>query len=220
MLAEVFSEKSLAYLSTIFAFGAWWLTWRESVRNNNVMVTVTKLSCVVEDSICAPRQNRLEVCIHNKGVQLVNISMSLSFYGPRKSGTVSVPLKLLGLNRSAPSILLRKMTAQFGISSIDHKDTSLLSLLSDLREQRPQLHLFNDAFHATTFPIWSRWDPIKRWWNMLSFKLEFNRRVGEGVKGGGVFHPVYLPRFSIKADALSRFTSLTKKNQDTQNTEN
>lgn len=210
MLAEVISDKSVAYLSTIFAFAAWWVTLRESIRNNNVKACLTRLSCMVEDNLYSPRQNRLEICIRNDGVQLVNITMSLSFYGPGKSGVVSVPLKFLGINKSAPSIFLRKMTAQFGVTSLDQRDTSLLSLLTDIRDQRPQLHLFNDSFHATTFPIWSRWDPIKRRWNKLSFKLEFKRRVGDGVQGQGVFQYIHLPRFRISADVLSQFLEMMK----------
>jgi hypothetical protein len=196
--------ENLALIAVIAALGAWWISWREARRNNRVVVKLKKFSSALKQDR-AGSAYKLEVWIVNQGIQLQNISMCLYFHGPGRSGTVSIPIPLSEYSKGISSTFLRGMTANFILTSSDKKTSNFLSILRDIKEHRPIINLYNSSFLACSFPIYSRWDRLKKLWNRLSFKFSFKRRVGEGCNGKGVFKSYQLPYFEIRSEKLHFF---------------
>jgi hypothetical protein len=201
--------ENLSLIAAIAALGAWWVSWREARRNNTVIVKLKRFSSVFTQNQ-AGTSCKLEVWIVNRGIQLQNISMFLWFHGPGGSGTVSIPIPLSEHSKGVHSTFLRGTTASFVLSASDKKTSDFLSMLSDIKEQRPVINLFNSSFLSCSFPIYSRWDRLKKLWNRLSFKFRFTRRVGEGCNGKGVFKSYQLPYFEIRSEQLQFFMDSPK----------
>jgi hypothetical protein len=91
------------------------------------------------------------------------------------------------------------------LSSADRDVCRLASILQDFGEQRPTINVYSSHFRACFFPVYSRWDALKKVWNTLSFRLSFKRRIGEGQHGKGVFKIYELPHFLIRSEKLRFF---------------
>ena len=196
--------ENLALIAVIAALGAWWLSWREARRNNRVIVKLKKFSSSLHQDLSGSSYE-LEVRIFNRGIQLQNISMSLCFHGSGSSGIVSIPIPLSQYSKGVSSTFLRGTTASFFLTASDKKTSNFLSILRDIKEHQPIINLYNSSFLACSFPIYSRWDRLKKLWNRLSFKFSFKRRVGEGCNGKGVFKSYQLPYFEIRSEKLHFF---------------
>lgn len=196
--------ENLALIAAITALGAWLVSWREAHRNNRVIVKLKRFSSASHHDR-AGSSYKLEVCIVNRGIQLQNISMSLCFHGPGSSGIVSIPIPLSQYSKGVSSTFLRGTTASFLLTASDKKTSNFLSILRDIKKQRPVINLYNSSFLACSFPIYSRWDRFKKLWNRLSFKFTFKSRVDEGFNGKGVFKSYQLPYFEIRSEKLHFF---------------
>ena len=206
--------ENLALIAAIAALGAWWVSWRESHRNNRVIVKLKRFSSSLTQDR-AGTSYELEFWIVNRGIQLQNISMSLWFHGPGGSGNVSIPIPLSEYSKGVSSTFLRGTTASFLLSTSDKKTSDFLSMLRDIKEQRPVINLYNNLFSACSFPIYSRWDQLKKLWNRLSLKFRFERRVDEGCNGKGVFKSYQLPYFEIRSEQLQFFLNgISQSNTD------
>lgn len=202
MLANL--TEILAFVAVIAALGAWWISWRENRHNNMVMVKLKRFrSSSIHDR--SGSSYKLEIWIVNRGIQLQNISMSLCFYGPGKSGNISLLIPLSKYSEGVYSTFLRGTTASFVLSSSDNNTSHFLELLRDIQKQRPSINLYNSSFLARSFPIYSKWDCLKKLWNRLSFRFSFKRRIGEGHDGKGVFKYYQLPYFEIRSEELQLF---------------
>jgi len=196
--------ENLALIAVIAALGAWWVSWRESRRNNRVILKLKKFSSALHEDLSG-LSYKLEAWIVNRGIQLQNISMSLCFNGPGGSGTCSITIPLSESSKSVYSTFLRGTTAKFLLSPSDKKIFHFFSMISDIKKQRPVINLYNSSFLAYSFSIYSRWDWIKKLWNRLSFKFSFKRRMAEGLNGKGVFKYYQLPYFEIRSEKLQFF---------------
>ncbi len=206
--------ENLALIAAIAALGAWWVSWREAHRNNTVILKLKRFSSSFTQDR-AGASYKLEVCIVNRGIQLQNILMSLWFHGQGRSGNVSIPIPPSEYSKGVSSTFLRGTTASFLLSASDKKTSNFLLILRDIKEQRPVINLYNNSFWACSFPIYSRWDRLKKLWNRLSFKFSFNRRVGDGCNGKGVFKSYQLPYFEIRSEKLQFFLNgLSQSNID------
>lgn len=196
---------NLALVAAIAALGAWWVSWREAHRNNRVIVKLKRFSSELAQNQ-ARTSYELKIYIVNRGIQLQNISMSLCFHGPGKSGIFSIPIPLSEYSKGViSSTFLRGTTASFLLSTSDREISNFLSILRDIKEQRPVINLYNNSFLACSFPIYSRWDRLQKLWNRLSIKFMFKRRVGEGCNGKGVIKYYRLPCFEIRSEKLQFF---------------
>jgi len=204
MLSEIFNERTLPYIATLAALGAWWVSWREARRNNRVIVKLRKFGSHFTGTATS-RVYELEVWIVNRGMQMQDIGMALVFAGRGKSGTCSVPIPLSNQSKSVGLTFARGTTAKFLLSTASCDLCRLLGILRDFHEQRPAIHVYSSCFLACSFPVYSRWDGLKKLWNRLSFRLSFQRRVGEGHEGKGVFKTYQLPRFVIRSEKLRFF---------------
>ena len=169
------------------------------------MLRLRKFSSCLTSRVGVPDARELEVWIVNAGMQMQNLSMALAFAGRGKSGTCHVPIPLSDHSKSAASAFLRGTAASFVLSTADKQACLWLGALRDFEEQRPVINVYSDSFLARSFPIYSRWDGLRRLWNRLSFRLSFNRRVGEGHDGKGVFKTYQLPHFVIRSEKLRFF---------------
>ena len=216
-MTDLLSEKNLLYTSTIAslaaaigAIAAWFVTWREVRRCNKVIVKMKRLTAHWTSTGHGDAYE-LEVWIANTGIQMQNVSVSLDFSGPGKSGSIHVPIPLSGQNRTVGAAFLRGTTASFMLASDDGQACMFLGALRDIRDQRPVISVFNNSFLARSFPLYSRWDAVRRLWNGISFRLTFKRRVGEGYKGKGVFKTYQLPYFEIPSERLRFFVAGIRK---------
>lgn len=217
MLTDVLSENNLPYIAAIVstggmlaALGAWWVSWRESRRTNRVIVKLRRFSSKFSVT-AAGRAHELEVWIVNAGIQMQNISIALDFAGRGKSGSCHLPIPLSDHSKSVASTFLRGTTASFMLSTTDKEACRFLGGLRDFDEQRPVINVYSSSFLACSFPIYSRWDGFRKLWNALSFRLSFNRRVGEGCDGKGVFKTYELPYFVIRSEMLRFFMDGVRK---------
>jgi hypothetical protein len=201
----------MAFLAAIGALGAWWISWREARRNNKIIVKLKSFKSFANQDQSGI-SHKLEVYIVNRGIQLQNISMYMNFYGLGKSGNSSIPIPLSKYSKGLSSTFLRGSIACFMLTSSDIMTSHSLSILRDIKEQRPIINLYNNSFLACSFPIYSRWDRIKKLWNRSSFKLMFKRRVGEGCNGKGVFKFYQLPYFEIRSEQLRLFLNGISQN--------
>jgi hypothetical protein len=211
MLTDVLNERTLPYLATIAALGAWWVSWREARRNNRAILKLTEFSSCYRRRLGAPDAYELEVWVVNRGIQLQNISMALVFYGRGKSGTMSLPIPLSDQTNSPGSTFVRGTTARFALSTVDKDACQFLGALRSFKEQRPVINVYSSSFLACSFPIYSRWDGFRKLWNRLSFRLSFKRRVGDGHDGKGVFKTYQLPYFVIRSEKVRFFLDGVKK---------
>lgn len=211
MLLDILSEKNLPYTSAIgsliaalAALAAWYVTWREVRRCNRVIVRLRKFTSSYKSTLQG-NTYELEIWIRNGGVQMQDISVALGFDGPGKSGSFHLPIPLSDRMPGVRSTFLRGTTASFVLSSTDQQSCRMLGALRDIAEQRPVINVFNNSFLACTFPLHRRFDWIRRLWNKLSFRFAFNRRVGEGHGGKGVFKRYQLPYFEVRSEKLRFF---------------
>ena len=194
----------LALVAAIVALASFWMSWREIRRANRVIVKLRKFtSCLHQTATSSAHE--LEVWLFNRGIQMQNIRMNLCFHGPDKSGSMTVPIPLDKHCADPSGLFSRGMTARFLLSSSDKNSHSLLRLLRNFDEQRPAINLYNGSFLARSFPVYRRWDWLRKVWNSFSFRLAFKRRVGEGPEGKGVFKTYQLPYFVIRAEQLRFF---------------
>lgn len=217
MSTDVLNENNLPYIATIVstlgmlaALGAWWVSWRESRRGNRVIVKLRRFSSGFTKTV-AGEAHVLEVWIRNAGIQMQNISIALDFAGPGKSGTFHLPIPLSNHSKSVASTFLRGTTASFLLSTADKEACRWLGGLRDFEEQTPVINVYNSSFLACSFPIYSRWDGFRKLWNRMSFRLSFERRVGAGHDGKGVFKVYQLPYFVIRSEKLRFFLEGAKK---------
>lgn len=210
MLTDVLNERTLPYLATIAALGAWWVSWRESRRGNRVIVKLRRFSSH-EYVSAAGETYELEVWIVNAGIQMQNISIALGFAGPGKSGICHLPIPLSDHSKNVASTFLRGTTASFLLSTGDKDACRSLGGLRDFDEQRPVIDVYSSSFLACSFPIYSRWDGFRKLWNRLSFRLSFMRRVGDGHDGKGVFTTHQLPYFEVRSEKLRFFLDGVRK---------
>lgn len=228
MLANL--TDSLPYAATIFALGAWFVSWREARRNNKIIVKLKKFDSYSHEDI-EGTSYKLKVIILNSGIALHNISLSLDFYEPGRSGTIHVPIPSSKISKEASSSFLRGTIASFILSSSNNNPSNILTMLQDIKEQRPVINLYNSSYLARTFPIYSRWDRLKESWNKLPSQLwnrlppilksrfpdglRIKRKVGEGMEGKGVFKFYQLPHFEIRSQKLKFFLNgLSKTNMN------
>lgn len=211
MLTDVLNEKNLPYIAAIVstggmiaALGAWSVSWRESRRSNKVIVKLRRFKAHFSKT-AAGTAWELEVWIVNAGIQMQNISISLDFGAPAKSGSCQLPIPLSDHSKSVASTFLRGTTASFMLSTADEPACRFLGALRDFDEQRPVINVYNSSFLACSFPIYSRWDGFRKLWNTLSFRLSFQRRVGDGHEGKGVFKTYQLPYFDVRSRQLRSF---------------
>lgn len=211
---------SMPYAATIAALSAWWISWREARRNNMIMVKLKRFHSYFSEDMKGTSYN-LNIDILNCGIQMQNISLSLNFYGPGRSGTVHISSPLSKSSKEASSNFMRGTIASFILSSLDNNTSNIHRMLRDIKEQRPFINLYNNSFLACTFPIYSRWDRLKKSWNEWPFQLwnrlphilksrlpgglRFKRKVGEGMDGKGVFIFYQLPHFEIRSEKLRFF---------------
>ena len=147
MLTDVLNERTLPYLATIAALGAWWVSWRESRRGNRVIVKLRRFSSQCTET-AAGTAYELEVWILNAGIQMQNISIALAFAGRGKSGSCHVPIPLSDHSKSVASTFLRGTTASFMLSTVDERACQMLGALRDFDEQRPVINVYNSSFLA------------------------------------------------------------------------
>lgn len=210
-LAHALDDTALAQLALIAALGAWWISWRESRRNNKVIVKLLEARCTGRYAPPTPREAKLQITIRNYGLPLTNLSMSLFYTGPQKVGTFEFPIRVDNRCQGAAGNFMRGMTAVFTLSNLDQNILPFLGGLLDVPEQRPSIKLFSNSYLACTFPVVSLLDPLKRKWNYLATRKIIKRRVSDGVDGAGVYEIYMLPRFAIHSDELSRFLADLKK---------
>ena len=204
-------SENLALIAAIAALGAWWVSWREARRNNRVILKPKSFTSAFTPNLPGASYT-LQIDVVNRGITLQDISMSLCFHGPGKSGTVSIPIPLSQRSTSMSSTFLRGTTARFVLSP-SHKETTNLSMLHEISVQRPIINLQNASFLARSFAIHSRCDPLKKLWNRFSLKLTIKYRVGEGCEGQGVFRFYRLPCFQIRSEKLHFFLNgLSQRN--------
>ncbi len=210
MLSDVLNERTLPYIATILALLAFLVSLREAHRNNTAILKLTKFSSHFTET-AAGTAYELEVWIVNGGIQMQNISIALGFAGRGKSGSCHLPIPLSDHSKSVASTFLRGTTASFLLSTADKEACRFLGDLRDFEEQRPVIEVYNCSFWACSFPIYSRWDGFRKLWNRLSFRLSFNRRVGDGHEGKGVFTTYQLPYFEVRSEKLRIFLDGVRK---------
>jgi len=120
----------LAFVATIVALGAFWVSWREVRRNNKVIVKLNNLGAGFPTT-AGGSTYELEVWIVNRGIQIQDISMTLSFHGPGKAGTFSIPIPLANESGRAASTFLRGTTARFVLSSANKQACRFLGAGSE-----------------------------------------------------------------------------------------
>ena len=195
---------SLNYVTTIVALGAFWISWREVRRNNKAIVRLKDFETSISGEIAS-----LKVCIENRGIALQAVAMTLYFRGPKKSGYSNLTMQLVDNGHRLQGTFLRGTTAEFVLSSADSKEVGLLRLMHDPKDQEPAICVWNNAYLVRDFPIYRRCDRLRKLWNSLSIRLRWERRVGEGVEGKGVFKELTLPRFIDRPMHFDLFLDVT-----------
>ena len=181
----------LSSVTTIVAFGAFWVSWREVRRNNKPIVRLRDFTTSISGEVA-----RLKVCIQNRGIALQAVSMTLNYTGPKKSGNINLPMQLVDYGHRLHGTFLRGTIAEFVLSTADDKDVELLRLMEEPKDQEPAICVRNNAYLLRHFSIYRRADRLRNLWNRLTFRMRWQRRVGEGREGKGVFKEVGLPRFA------------------------
>ena len=204
MISDVITTENLALVAAVGSLAAFWVSWREVRRNNKVIVKLRSFGSHYREDRNGRTAYELEVTIMNRGIQMQNISMALLFFGPGRSGDCQLPIPLSDQSKGIASFL-RGTTAQFVLSTADRDVPLALAILRDFKEQRPVIGFFHGSFLACSFRIFSRWDWFKALWNRVSFRFRFERRMGEGHHGKGVFKSYQLPFFVIRSEKLRFF---------------
>jgi hypothetical protein len=199
----------IPYLALIAAIGAWYISFKESRRNNKVIVKLERCTYSGHSSDVA-QWDELRVRILNRGIPLHNIAMAIRFRGLGGAGATEVPLRLERRGKQDPSKFSRGMRASFLLTSDDKEARLYLSALEDVRQQEPVLLLFNNSFHARSFPLYSHLEKYKVKWNLVANWKRKWRRVGEGFNGQGVYREYGLPRFPIHSRQLELFLDSIK----------
>ncbi len=181
---------ALNYLTTIVALGAFWVAWREVRRNNKPIVRLKDFKGSMAGEVRC-----LKVCIENRGITLQDVSLSLNFRGPGKSGNYNLPLQVIKHGNRLDSAFLRGTNAEFELSTADNRVVDFCLSLKLPASQDPAICVWNSGFFVREFCIYRRGDRLRKMWNKLTFKLSWRRKVGEGVEGKGVFKEIALPRF-------------------------
>jgi len=89
--------------------------------------------------------------------------------------------------RASTGTFLVIPAASFQLSTADKDVCRCCGGPRDFEEQRPVINAHSISFLACSFPIYSRRDWFRILWNRFPFKLAFNRWVGGGHDGKGVF---------------------------------
>jgi len=203
-------SEVLALVAAILALGAFLVAWREAQRNNRAIVKLTDFHATYTGARDHRKCYILKVCIKNCGVALQNAEMRLCYCGPGKSGSFSIQMHL-DERSCVSSAFLRGTFARYQMSSENRRDVDLLRYLKDLSVQEPALCLYNSTYLVKAFDICRHGDWLRRAWNRGAFRLSFQRRVGEGDAGKGVFKTYRLPTFIDRKMQLEFFLSGLKK---------
>jgi hypothetical protein len=210
------SELNLTYLlaliAAILSLAAFLVAWREAHRNNSALVRLMDFQAS-QTSTRSMTKYLLKVVVKNNGITLQSPHVALCFCGPSKSGSFSIPFSLEKKDEMS-GMFVRGSLATYVLSSDDREATTMLSFLTDLREQDVALCVYNCSYLIKAFPVCRCFDFLRKRWNRLSFRLSYLRRVGEGTEGKGVFRRYQLPHFLDRKGQLDFFLSHTAPRED------
>jgi len=196
--------ETLALVAAIAALGAFFVSWLEARRNNKAIVKLKSLQASFTSHIHDGDRELIAVRIENRGIALQNICMSLKYRAPDKAGICSLAMQQQHESKISGTFY-RGTIAEFQLSDEDPRALQLLRSLRDLKEQEPAFCLYANTFFVRCFPVCRRFDWFRRLWNRLCFRLMFQRKVGDGYDGKGVFKTYILPTFTDRRMQLETF---------------
>ncbi len=180
MLTKVHDATFLPWIATIFALGAWWVSWRESRRNNRVIVKLTRFDSRFTRTEPGGGEYELEVWLRNAGIQIPNITVSLVLTGPGMGKDARFEIPLADCSKGVVSPFLRGSTAAFLLSKTDKAPGWIYG--SDLRpfeKLRPVVNVHSGSFLVCSLPVYRRWERLRKLRHWVSSLLIFRRRVAD-----------------------------------------
>ncbi len=203
-------------VALLVALGAIWFTWRESRRNNLVILKVRECKTVSETST----ENRggithkLEIWIQNRGISLHDVTVALGFQAENGGGWCNLPLHGSSKHDRVDAEFARGMVAEFYLKSAElgPGDEYFLRMLEDPKKQRACLNVYAQDYFAYSMRIRGAGDKIKSAWNSFAswFNNLFTHSHGLSIPpsptGTHIIHiPEILPRFVTLEQGVMRF---------------
>lgn len=159
--------------------------------------------------------SQFQIVIENRGVKLVNPTVSLSFRGPDRRGWFSLHLKEFKEAHGDCQEFERGMIAVFGWKSyeLEKADKQFLSLLHDPYKQNATIRIFSQSYVAYEFPVGNWSDRLKAKWNRLAFGVNWKlRRNVRTTDGETMLHtPTVLPTCITFQQRLMDFIEWSSK---------
>jgi hypothetical protein len=188
--------------------------WRESRRNNSVVLKVVKCVGSLTESVDENKERaftEFSVLIRNRGLPLYGMTAKLVFHEVGRLGSLHIALK----NRSEAGpdgIFAKGMLAEFSLKSYDLGDDGckMLAPVVNARKHRASLCVYSQGYQAAEFPLTSLFDPLRMKWNRtaVGFNGLFDRQVGVNERGTPIVKSYrLLPLFPVPAMHLDVFLS-------------
>lgn len=205
----------------VVALVAIWFTWKESRRNNTVILKVRECKGSFVRHITSGEFQLLELWIQNRGISLYNVAVSLGFRGKNGGGWLTCPLRS-GYNEPGPEIegaiaipskprtnftvypeFARGMVGKFYLNSAEEEPGAdrFFRLLEDPGRQNACLNVYAQDYLAYSFRIGGFWDGVKARWNRFAywfnnlFKHSHGPSAPPSPPGTQIIHiPEILPR--------------------------
>jgi len=180
----------ISAVSAVSALVAVCVTWRESRRNNSVVLDIQNFSSswteALDENNAQPFA-QLRVVIRNYGMALHRMKARLTWIEKRGWGLCSIALRRQSAQGGRNDVFAKGMVAQFGLKSYElgADSISFLSTLEDPAEQKARLEVFSQGYLAQDFRIGGALDRMKGKWNSWAFRFNraFDRRMGRNETG-------------------------------------
>ncbi len=192
----------VASFATVISLLAFWLTWQETRRNNTAIVKVTGCQGTEKRSIQDGWQPSQEftIVLHNRGISLWDVKVSLEFLGEQGFGSCSYELspkskdedlcanQFIGHkatptptppHEEPPAEFARGMIAEFEITSRklppvpNSKEmfVQIFSGLTDARKQQAKFTVHSQGYQVCSISIGGFRDRLKGKWNWRANKI-------------------------------------------------
>ena len=223
------------------ALMAIWFTWKESRRNNTVILKVRECKGSFVRHITRGDFELFEVWIQNRGISLFNVAVSLGFREKDGSGWLNCPLHS-GYKEPGPEIVeavtippehhtyfaeypefARGMVGKFYLNSKEEGPGAerFLRLLDDPGKQEARLTVYAQDYLAYSFRIGGFGDRVKATWNRFAcwfnnlFKHSHGLSPAPSPPGTQIIHiPEILPKFVTLDRGIMSFIKSLGRNAE------
>ena len=187
MIAFDISFDPIAFCTALFAV---WFVYRESRRNNQVILKLGDCSASHIRSVDEKPHYELQMLIENRGRPLHDLSLSLTFSGKGGCGSFGCSIPMRSGEPRFSGEFSRGMVAEFVLRTdrLDQPQLSILSVLEDATKQNAAIAVYSQEYLVKVFCIGGVRDRLKSRWRNFAGTINFalRRQVGTAPEGHAI----------------------------------